>query len=241
MPLLPLRRTASESLTAYARSRLSDLFPDSGENAERPAGIDWTEPKSRWLPQALRGALVNPGRRGLAALVAVMLLAAALAGWAAWRSRPVAEPAEQLKVVPSRAAATAQLVVVAVAGKVRRPGLVRLPAGSRVADAVAAAGGALPGTDLTSVNLARKLVDGEQIIVGTPTAAAGAAPKVGPVNLNTATAEQLDALPGVGPVLAKRIVDYRAQHGPFGSVEQLREVSGIGAAKFASLRGQVTV
>lgn len=245
VPFLPFRRTASESLTAYARARLAGLFPDSKESGERPAGIDWAEPKAGWLPQVLRGALINPGRRGLTALVAVVVLAAVLAGWAAWRSRPVVEPAEPLKVIPSRATSASSLVVVAVAGRVRKPGLVRLPTGSRVADAVVAAGGALPGADLTTVNLARKLVDGEQIVVGGPTTqgqgpiAHGQAPAL--VNLNSATAEQLDALPGVGPVLAKRIVDYRTQHGPFGSVDQLREVSGIGAAKFASLRNKVTV
>jgi competence protein ComEA len=100
--------------------------------------------------------------------------------------------------------------------------------------------------DLVSVNLARKLVDGEQIVVGAQPPAGVAATQPGPssggaVNLNAATATQLDSLPGVGPVLAQRIVDYRTQHGPFSSVEQLREVSGIGAAKFANLRSRVTI
>jgi competence protein ComEA len=206
------------------------------------------------LPSVLRGALIDPGRRGLLAVAAVAVVAALVAGWMAWRARPVAEPVGEqvraVRVVPSPAAASAAIVVVAVAGKVRRPGLVRLPTGSRIADAVVAAGGALPGVDLGSVNLARKLVDGEQIVVGGPTPAlppAGAAStQSGPaaggvVNLNAATATELDSLPGVGPVLAQRIVDYRAQHGPFSSVEQLREVSGIGAAKFANLRSRVTV
>ncbi|GAA1718573.1 ComEA family DNA-binding protein [Fodinicola feengrottensis] len=202
------------------------------------------------LPSVLRGALIDPGRRGLLAVAAVGIVAALVAGWLAWRARPVAEPVgaqvSAVRVVPSvaSAAASAAIVVVAVGGKVRRPGLVRLPAGSRVADAVAAAGGALPGVDLTSVNLARKLVDGEQVVVGEPMPAAPGQPAAtagGVINLNAATAAELDALPGVGPVLAQRIVDYRTQHGPFSSVEQLREVSGIGAAKFANLRARVTV
>ncbi len=143
-------------------------------------------------------------------------------------------------------------VVVDVAGKVRRPGLVRLPAGSRVDDAIRAAGGALPGTDLTAVNLARVVVDGEQIMVGPgPPAAAGSAPttatgsgttlSAAPINLNTATETQFETLPGVGPVLAQRIVDWRTEHGRFDSVDQLRQVSGIGDAKFSELRSLVTV
>ncbi len=140
-------------------------------------------------------------------------------------------------------------VVVAVAGDVRRPGLVRLPGGSRVDDAVTAAGGLKPGGSLGLLNLARRLVDGEQVVVGkdAPAAApAGAGPASGGpagglVDLNTATADQLDALPGIGPVLAERILDYRTAHGPFRSVDQLREVSGIGEAKYQTLRDAVTV
>jgi competence protein ComEA len=144
-------------------------------------------------------------------------------------------------------------VVVAVAGAVRRPGLVTLPAGSRVDDAVRAAGGVRPGGRLGLLNLARRLVDGEQVVVGAsvpdPSTAAGvaAAPapdgaaSAAPLDLNTATAAQLDALPGIGPVLAQRIVDHRTRNGPFRSVDDLRQVSGIGDAKFATLRSAVTV
>ncbi|WP_367136294.1 MULTISPECIES: ComEA family DNA-binding protein [Streptomyces] len=144
-------------------------------------------------------------------------------------------------------------MVVDVAGKVRRPGVLRLPPGSRVADALAAAGGARPGADTTGLNRARVLVDGEQIVVGAPAggpgggpggapaaasaAAAGGGPAPGgPVSLNSATVEQLDALPGVGPVLARHIVDYRTQHGGFRSVEELRKVNGIGSRRFTDLR-----
>ncbi|GAA3806691.1 ComEA family DNA-binding protein [Streptomyces chiangmaiensis] len=143
-------------------------------------------------------------------------------------------------------------VVVDIGGKVRRPGLQRLPAGSRVADALRAAGGVRPGTDTDGLNRARLLVDGEQIVVGGPTSAPGtgaagsatggsaadAAP-ITPVSLSTATVDQLDALPGVGPVLAQHIVDYRAQHGGFRSVAELREVNGIGERRFADLRNLV--
>lgn len=147
-------------------------------------------------------------------------------------------------------------IVVDVSGKVRDPGIHSLPSGSRVADALRAAGGVRPGTNTDGLNRARFLVDGEQVVVGGPApaqvpvgvggtaiggapgAAAGAAPAA-PVSLNTATVEQLDTLPGVGPVLAQHIVDYRAQHGGFRSVGELREVNGIGDRRFADLRDLV--
>ena len=146
-------------------------------------------------------------------------------------------------------------LVVDVAGKVARPGIYHLALGTRVADAVQAAGGALPGTELTTLNLARKLSDGEQIAVGVVGAAdagpAGVEPAGGggatggsaarPVNLNSATLAQLVALPGLGPALAQRVLGWRGEHGRFDSVDQLREVSGIGEAKFAALRPLVTV
>jgi competence protein ComEA len=137
------------------------------------------------------------------------------------------------------------LLVVAVTGRVRRPGLVRLAAGARVADAIEAAGGVLPGTDLSAVNVARKVVDGELIAIAVPgLPAAGAPAQAGgsaQVNLNTATLAQLDALPGVGPVLAQRILDHRARHGDFRSVSDLRQVEGIGEAKYEQLKDLVVV
>lgn len=141
-------------------------------------------------------------------------------------------------------------VVVAVAGKVRKPGLVRLPAGARVADALEAAGGALPGTDVALLNLARKVTDGELILVGVtappaqPAAPGGAGQPTqsgGMVNLNTATLAELDALPGVGPVLAQRILNHRDQHGGFRAVSDLRQVDGIGDARYEQLKELVTV
>jgi competence protein ComEA len=191
--------------------------------------------------------LGTPGVRALAVFAA---LVAVLAGVLAWRARPQLQPVPP--AVPSSAlssaaaSATGGTLVVAVSGKVRRPGLVRLPAGSRVADAIDAAGGALPGTDLSLLNLARKVTDGELILVGIAVppgsaVAAGPAATGGLVNLNTASLDQLQTLPGVGPVLAQRIVDYRDQHGGFKAVADLQKVSGIGDTRYNDLKNRVTV
>jgi competence protein ComEA len=149
-------------------------------------------------------------------------------------------------------------VVVHVAGAVVSPGVRRLPPGSRVTDALDAAGGALPGADLPRINLAAPLVDGQQVYVPkpgeeVPVAAGAGLPGTGgatgtggtvpgaPVDLNTATAEQLDTLPGVGPATAAAIIAHREQHGPFTSVDQLLDVRGIGEAKLEQLRDLVSV
>ncbi|MGW0062619.1 helix-hairpin-helix domain-containing protein [Streptosporangium sandarakinum] len=135
-------------------------------------------------------------------------------------------------------------VVVHITGKVRRPGVITLPAGSRVTDAVRAAGGVRRGAGTGHLNLARRLVDGEQIDVGAPgpaAAPAGADPAEAVIDLNTATPQQLEQLPGVGEVLARRIVEYRDGHGGFRAVEQLREVSGIGDRKYAEMKDRVRV
>ncbi|MFF4248373.1 helix-hairpin-helix domain-containing protein [Streptomyces sp. NPDC001822] len=141
-------------------------------------------------------------------------------------------------------------IVVDVSGKVRRPGIQYLPAGSRVADALRAAGGVREGADVTGLNRARVLTDGEQVAVGLPAAqpppGAGTGPgsgrtgPVAPLSLGSATAEQLETLPGVGPVLAQHIIDYRTEHGGYRSVDELREVNGIGDRRFADLRTLVT-
>jgi competence protein ComEA len=194
-------------------------------------------------------AAFDPGRRGVRALAAVAVLVVCVAAYLAWQARPRPLPVPARAVpAPATASAYAGTMVVAVAGRVRRPGLVRLPAGSRVADAIEGAGGVLPGTDLSYVNLARKVVDGELILVGvTPPPGAGAGGPAGggtvggPVNLNTASLTELQTLPGVGPVLAQRIVDYRAGHGGFKSVGELRNVSGIGDTRFQQLKDLVTV
>jgi competence protein ComEA len=139
-------------------------------------------------------------------------------------------------------------VVVDVAGKVRRPGIVRLPLGSRVVDALEAAGGARRGADLTGLNLARVLSDGEQVLVGVPAAAGPPVAAPGAtvaggvlVNLNTATQPELETLPGVGPVTATSILEWRAEHGAFSSVDELLEVSGIGDATLAEIAPHVTL
>jgi len=181
------------------------------------------------------------GATAVRALAAVAVLVALGAGILAWRSRPAVVPVAPVPATVSGSAPSA-VVVVAVMGRVVHPGLVQLPAGSRVADAIAAAGGPLPDTDLSTLNLARKVTDGELITVGAPAAGAeGGAAATALINLNTATAEQLQELPGVGPVLARRIVAYRDQHGGFRSVDELREVTGIGDAIFAEIQPLVTV
>jgi competence protein ComEA len=182
------------------------------------------------------------GRRRQVLAAALLAVVALLAGrWLASAGTPAERP---LVRAPVRVTSTAQAaLVVHVVGAVRRPGLYRLPAGSRVADAVTRAGGATRRADTSLVNLAAPLADGVQIAVprrGSASAAgaggaAGAA--AGPVHLNSATLEELDTLPGVGPVTAQKIVDYRQQHGPFTALEDLDAIPGIGPARIEQLRG----
>jgi competence protein ComEA len=205
----------------------------------------------------------DPGRLGAWSLwIAGLLAALVLLAWT-WLERPQVEPVPrgapvqestqpELSAPPvGEASEASPTVVVSVVGLVGRPGLVTLPTGARVADAVEAAGGLLPDADARSVNLAAVVSDGEQVAVGTagsgaaPGAAAGAAATGpspgGPVDLNTAGVNELDALPGIGPVLAQRIVDHRSREGPFRSVDQLDDVPGIGPAIAAELAELVRV
>ncbi|MFC3410948.1 helix-hairpin-helix domain-containing protein [Streptomyces lusitanus] len=214
-------------------------------------------------------------RRGVVALSALLVLALVFAVQHFWtgRTQPVKAPevvraapaargssADEPGSVPGAPGASgfpgpaggpaAPEIVVDVSGKVRDPGVHRLPAGSRVEDALKAAGGVRPGTRTGGLNRARFLVDGEQLVVGGPAPGGAAAPAApagagtaagptAPVSLNTATVEQLDTLPGVGPVLARHIVDHRTRNGGFRSVDELREVNGIGDRRFADLRDLV--
>lgn len=138
--------------------------------------------------------------------------------------------------------------MVDVDGAVRRPGVVELPSGSRVVDAIKSAGGVLPRADTGSLNLAQVLIDGEQVVVpregdtaappgpvGTTSPAPGSAPAAELVSVNTATEVELETLPGIGPVLAAAIIEWRTQNGGFTSIDQLQEVSGIGPSTFADL------
>jgi competence protein ComEA len=162
---------------------------------------------------------------------------------------PAALPSSSLAAAPSRS--PEGTIVVDVAGKVRDPGIARLPAGSRVVDALDAAGGARRGVDLRSLNLARVLVDGEQVLVGLPrptgvVPSAAAGPATGPgagtlVSLNQADQAGLETLPGVGPVTARAILQWRADHGAFTAVEELLEISGIGDATLAEIAPFVTL
>jgi len=181
---------------------------------------------------------------GAAAAVAILLVLVTRhlggGGSAAPAVRPLPAPA---RVKP----AAAKLLVIDVAGAVRRPGLYRLESGSRIDDAIAAAGGPTAKAQLDTVNLAAPIADGEQVVVpgrgaaGTAAAsppAAGSSPSA-PLDLNTATLEQLEALPGIGPVTAQKILDYRQAHGAFHSVAELEGVPGIGPAHMAQLKGLV--
>jgi competence protein ComEA len=260
--------------------------PDHDADADADADDDAdTDPNSllpRWLPDGsaqddgwLAKVRADPGRAGVIALAAVAAIAVLVTIFTLMREQPA--PVASAKLPPVDLAATAsrspspaahpnQPVVVSVVGLVHTPGLVTLAPGSRIADALKAAGGTTDGADTIGLNMARQVDDGEQIVVGlapvkgqpavlgssvspgstapVPTNSASRPPKGGPaqtINLNTATVQQLDTLPGVGPVMAAAIVAWRQANGKFTSVDQLGEVDGIGPGRLEKLRPLVRV
>lgn len=247
--------------------------PASPDAADPEGVVGWSASRASsagevgtWLGDGGRvlGAVrwwVSPRVAAAAVLVLALVGGAVALRVAAAPSAPAVVLPEPSATAPTPAATDPPdaVVWVHVVGQVAAPGLVELPPGSRVADAVAAAGGALPDADLAVVNLAALVVDGAQVRVpapgepaappdgtvtgpGTVSGAAPAGPAPGgQVDLNTATAAELEALPGIGPVLAERIVTWRAEHGAFPDVESLEDVPGIGPALLAGLRDQARV
>lgn len=236
-----------------------------GPAGESPAstGPPLTDRLPPWLSDALAGR-----SRSTVVTVVTVVLAVVVGGGALLHHRGATQPAYAARqsVVhagdagtagaslaatdPSGAAAGASIVV-DVGGRVRHPGLVTLPAGSRVADAITAAGGALRRKEVARLDLAAKVADGQLLLVGVtgaPTTAATDASgasgsptaSTGPVDLNSASAEELDSLPGIGPVTAQKIIDWRTAHNGFTDVAQLQQVSGIGPVTYNDLKGLVS-
>jgi competence protein ComEA len=247
-------RPSLEVVAEPEPSRAPPLVPVPGRHAARRA--------RSLVPDTLRGR-VRLGPAQLAVVAVLVAVGLAVTTWWVVRAEPgqptappttPGSPAEALVSLASgpvsSAAASGGQVTVDVAGKVRRPGIAVLDPGARVIDAIRAAGGARGGVDLSSLNLARLLVDGEQVLVGQPAAAAvpgaiatpGSAAPTGPlVNLNVATQAELESLPEVGPVTAQAILAWRDQHGGFSDVGELLEVDGIGEATLAQITPYVTI
>ena len=233
---------ASFDAQASSTAKTTDLRTGSGRGLSSPAA-----PRSHAADVPWR---VPPTH--LRALVTVAVAAGVLLTWWLLSARPRTSEPEAVQVSTSakhQHANSERMLIIDVEGKVKRPGIVSLPRGSRVHDAIAKAGGVDDGADTSTTNLARVLVDGEQIIVGTQ--GAGAAPAGGGsavggvvtggrVSLNSATAEQLDELPGIGPVTADAIIAHRTAHGGFQRVEDLLDVQGIGEKTLADLRDLVS-
>jgi competence protein ComEA len=203
--------------------------------------------------ESIHDRLATLSRAELIALVAVVGVTVAGAGFWYVRSLPApvqvrSGPSGAIVAAPTASASPATVILVDVAGWVRRPGVYEFAEGARVIDAIDAAGGARPGAVLSSLNLAAPLVDGTQVLVpkesqSAPTTETGTGTSgaTGLVNVNSATNAELETLPGIGEVLAQAIVDHRTENGPFTSVEQLVDVSGIGDATLENIRELVTV
>ena len=273
--------------------------PDGPEiRARRLGNRPWGRLAELWVPESLRDARIDPGRRGLLVLLLVAAVAAVATAIGVWRDRPEPRPVETVALAPvsgisgvaaiqpvpnpaaspvpsavptadPAVAATGSTappteIVVSVTGRVTHPGVVTLPVGARVTDAIAAAGGSTAEADLTGLNLAARLADGDSVVIAAA-AAGGASSGVSSagsagsaltgkggasagqqtssplIDLNTADEAALDSLPGVGPVMAQNILAWRQQNGRFTSIEQLQEISGIGPARYAQISALVTV
>lgn len=241
------------------------VLTDPAAGSPPAAQLLLPERLSAWLPPAVADALAGRSLATFATAVTVVL-AVVVGGVALLHHHGSAAPAYQAQqsVFDTGAVATpastaystaagsdAASIVVDVGGRVHHPGLVTLPAGARVADALAAAGGPLRHKEVARLDLAAKVADGQLLLIGTPGASTGGANEAsggavttggtsGPVDLNTATAEQLDALPGVGPVTAQKIIDWRTAHNGFTDVAQLQQVSGIGPVTYNDLKDLVS-
>ncbi|CAN5280215.1 ComEA family DNA-binding protein [soil metagenome] len=275
----------AELPTERLHRRLGEAIPDQHPPEESAESTD--DPRDllpRWLPDGrgeragwLESVRADPGRAGAVALAAVAALAVLITVFTLIRDEPPPVMSANLPEVemvssasarPPEGTAPGQPVIVSVVGLVHKPGLVTLASGARVADALSAAGGVVDGADTIGLNMARRVADGEQVVVGLAPlpgqpavlassvspgevqGRAGAAPTEpdtpgetpgAPLDLNTATPEQLDALPGIGPVTADAIVAWRDSNGTFGDVEQLGEVDGIGPVRLEKLRALVRV
>jgi competence protein ComEA len=268
--------------TELAAERLQRRLGGESESAADGDGGEQPDTSlSRWLPESKTGGTTSwvaairadPGRAGVIALAVVGVIAVLVTVFTLMRDNP--PPVTSAKLPPVQMVSSTgpappkpdEPVVVSVIGLVNKPGLVTLKPGARIADALTAAGGALDGADLVGLNMARRVTDGEQIIVGiasapgqpvamgsstssqtdasapsaTPATAGKTPTPGGVVDLNTATVEQLDALPGIGPVTAAAIIAWRDANGRFTSVDQLGDVDGIGPARLEKLRDLVRV
>lgn len=276
------RERVRDRLSAISRGEMTGDAPRLRGDDGEPTVPDWlrdsdeaaADTRFPMLPERWRGTRFGLHKWGAAALVIVAFTAAFVGMFAVWWDSPtmhavpplpsISELPAAVRVPVTPAAQTVSSVldtpaptgmVVSVVGLVQNPGLVTLAEGSRVADALSAAGGMSIGGDTMSLNLAQKLSDGDQVVVGavgdsadtqtSSTTSGGGSGQSGDsgalVNLNTATEAELDALPGVGPVTASAIIAWRASNGKFTDVEQLGEVDGIGPARLDKLRTLVSV